>query len=233
MHTDPHLVTFDNTRQTCSTAEEMTLLDNEHLVVTAYGVEVTSQVCCSDKHSMKCFGTRPAGTHCEPSPRASADWWASTGMKTVISCRDQGKRKRGSKEKGSVTKKEKRVDRRREGSLHTPHTFTIHTPLFSRPQLENGASVVTNVTISYKDPLCGGTQTLGSEDVEVWEDTLLATKITSRRFTQLSTGQPFLSVRIVTPWTEGTGICIDGCPTGDEGKTCLMMLALHFCTSGS
>ena len=55
--------------------------------------------------------------------------------------------------------------------LHTKHKCVIYLNL-----QERGASVVESVVISYKNPECGGTVVLGSQDQETWSNPLLDTK---------------------------------------------------------
>jgi len=54
---------------------------------------------------------------------------------------------------------------------HVKHERVIYLDM-----QERGASVVESVIITYKNPECGGTVILGSQDQEIWSDPLLDTK---------------------------------------------------------
>ena len=62
--------------------------------------------------------------------------------------------------------------------MHAAASFFCSTnPSIQTPHLqERGASVVESVIITYKNPECGGTVVLGSQNQETWTDPLLDTK---------------------------------------------------------
>ncbi|KAF5837476.1 hypothetical protein DUNSADRAFT_4278, partial [Dunaliella salina] len=86
-------------------------------------------------------------------------------------------------------------------------------PIRSQSRNFRGASIIQSVTVTYKDPVCGGTSTY--DTTAVWSDEALATTVRMTGHT-MSSGQPYLSVRITTPWVEGSGTCVNGCPEGDS-----------------
>ncbi|KAF5826596.1 hypothetical protein DUNSADRAFT_2585 [Dunaliella salina] len=73
-----------------------------------------------------------------------------------------------------------------------------------------GASILTSLTISYKNESCGSDQQISS--ATKWEDARLQTSVTVNE-DMLQSGQRFLSVRIATPFISGSsGWCKGGCP---------------------
>ncbi|KAF5834837.1 hypothetical protein DUNSADRAFT_8377, partial [Dunaliella salina] len=75
-----------------------------------------------------------------------------------------------------------------------------------------GASIVQSLNIGYKNSTCGDNETIITD--AKWRDSRTDTEMTVKNFT-MNKGtqyeQGYLTVTLVTPWTEGFGLCVEGC----------------------